>query len=82
MPRSARWAKGGLRGFEPQHLPAKTMSEMQLLASRIVTLYAIFLRICVGVLRDITVLAYPVATAMSGTGTRVGKPRVRASAPS
>jgi hypothetical protein len=46
-----------LRGLEPQRLPAKTKPEMQLLASGVVTPWAIFLRIWVSVLRDVTVLA-------------------------
>jgi hypothetical protein len=46
-----------LRGLEPQPLPAKTRSEMRLLAPGVVTPCGIFLRICGGVLRDVTVLA-------------------------
>jgi hypothetical protein len=46
-----------LRGLEPQRFPAKTASEEGLLASGVVTPYASFLRICVGVLRDVTVPA-------------------------
>ena len=48
-----------LRGFEPQHLPVEMAPELRSFDLRVVAPCAIFLGICVGVLRDVTVLAAP-----------------------
>lgn len=48
-----------LRGLEPLEFPAETCSELRLLLIRCVTCYVRVLAICVGVLRDVTVLGDP-----------------------
>jgi hypothetical protein len=45
-----------LRGLEPLHFPAKTRIELQGLLSRVVTSALAVQQICVGVLRDVTML--------------------------
>ena len=46
----------GLRGFEPRTEPGRGALELRLLSFGVVTPVLRFVRICVGVLRDVTVL--------------------------
>ena len=56
-----------LRGFEPRIEPAKIGSELRRMFSHIVTRLLRVLRICIAVLRDVTVL-WPVLQPVPRTG--------------
>jgi hypothetical protein len=48
-----------LRGFEPRTFPAKTLCELPFIVPRVVTRVVRVLGVCVGALRDVTVLRVP-----------------------
>ena len=56
-----------LRGLEPLRFPAKTHCEQRLMFDDIVTSPLAVLRICVGVLRDVTVLIRVSGDRLAGT---------------
>lgn len=65
-----------LRGFEPRNRPAEIGADLHFPSSRVVTHVLRVLRICPGVLRDVTVLGQPIRTQQGQTSMPVELPGI------